>query len=76
MRDALDLLTIMQKRFPTKGGKFHRLFVDATGALRLELFTSKTSMVFTLSNDDMRRSAEYISDTICERVLAFQTNTP
>ena len=74
MRDALDLLTIMQKRFPTKGGKFHRLFVDATGALRLELFiTSKTSAVFTLSNDDMRRSAEYIADTVCERVLAMQT---
>jgi len=79
MRDAYDLLNIMQKRFPTTAGKFHTLTYRADGTLWLELVLEgpakkkTTSACFPMGTDDMRRSPEYIADTICERVLALQT---
>lgn len=80
MRDALELLTTLQRLYPTTNGRHHSLTLHDE---RLELCvwledvppaagsTDCERYVRTLTNDDIRRSPEYISDEIAAHVLTM-----
>jgi len=80
MRDSLELLTTLQRRYPTTNGRHHSLTLHGE---QLELcvwledvppVTGSTDCkryVRILTNDDLRRSPEYIADQIAAHVLTM-----
>ena len=81
MRDCLELLTTLQRRYPTTSGRHHSLTLH-DGQLQLCVWLEDVPPVVgstdcqrhlrTLTNDDLRRSPDYISDEIEAHVSTFR----
>lgn len=81
MRDSLELLTALQRRYPTTKGRHHSLTVQ-DDKLQLCVWledlppaagsTDCQRYVRILTTDDLRRSPDYIADQIATHVLTMR----